>query len=129
MARAYTVAAAALALGVEQKWLDNALSHFSVPGVHQQRQGVARKVTFQALLQLSLAVILGRTLRVPLGRALEVAGEAIRSDGEVATKELVLRFDLPTLQADLISRLDNAVEIAPLPRRGRPPKTRTGRLD
>jgi hypothetical protein len=40
-----------------------------------------------------------------------------------------IQVDLDTLQTRLLSRLEHAVEVAPLPRRGRPPKSKTGRLD
>ena len=51
MARAYTVGTAALALDVPTKWLDNVLSHHSVPGVVQERQGVSRKVSLEGVLR------------------------------------------------------------------------------
>jgi hypothetical protein len=40
-----------------------------------------------------------------------------------------LELDLNALQAHLLTRLEHAVEVAPLPRRGRPPKNTTGRLE
>jgi len=129
MPRAYTIATAALVLGVSAKWLDNALSHFKVPGVAQKRQGVARRLTVESLLHLSIAVILGRVLNVPLGHALEVARQVVSGDGRLATNELQLEFSLSTLHAEILNRLDNAVEITPMPRRGRRPKTTTGRLE
>ena len=40
-----------------------------------------------------------------------------------------INIDLDGFQRELLKRLDQAVEVAPLPRRGRPPKSKTGRLD
>src|SRR3954464_4682601 len=130
MARAYTIATAALALGVGDKWLDNTLSHFKIEGVRQRRQGVARQLTVDALLALSVATILGDQLHVPLGTSIDIAQQLIAGGGRHQTEgTLDLRVDLPFLRARLFDRLEHAVEIAPIPRRGRPPKNTTGRLD
>ena len=130
MPRAYTIATAALALGVPIKWLDNTLSHISVPGVQQERQGVARRLAVEGLLILAIAVLLINELGMPLAWAIRVAKELASNDGRYASPEgLALQLNLDNLSAGLLERLENAVEIAPIPRRGRPPKTKTGRLD
>lgn len=129
MARAYTLATAALALGVTNKWLDNTLSHFKIPGVHQKRQGIARRLTVDSLLTLSVAINLASRLDASIGRAVEIAHQLVAGDGLQLLGTLELRVDLQATQADLLERLEHAVEIAPTPRRGRPPKNTTGRLD
>jgi len=130
MARAYTIATAALALEVPVKWLDNAVSHFRVVGVRQERQGVSRRLSIDALLRLSLADLLSSDLGLSLARALEISEQMVSSDGRFTSSQgLQLSVDLPALLESLLERLERAVEIAPLPRRGRPPKTTTGRLD
>jgi hypothetical protein len=130
MARAYTIATAALALDVTTKWLDNTLSHFRIDGVHQARQGIARRLTVESMMILSVAVVLTDQLECPLGRATVVARQLVASGGShLAEGTLELRIDLSALHAQLLERLDRAVEIAPVPRRGRPPKNTTGRLD
>jgi hypothetical protein len=40
-----------------------------------------------------------------------------------------IRLDLEGLRFKLLERLEHAVEVAPIPKRGRPPKNKTGRLD
>jgi hypothetical protein len=130
MARAYTVATAALALGVPVKWVDNALSHNKVAGVHQERQGVARHLTVDGLLILAVASTLVKDLGVPLAVALQIGQLLIRNDGHhTVTVGVRLEVDLNDLRASLLERLENAVEIAPIPKRGRPAKNKTGRLD
>jgi hypothetical protein len=47
----------------------------------------------------------------------------------VTSQGLIVALDLSRLQTVLLGRLENAVEIAPIPKRGRPPKNKTGRLD
>ena len=129
MPRAYTIATAALALGIPVKWLDNVLSHFSLQGIVQERQGVARRITIDGMLQLylvhSLSSELGTTIVVGtrLAQGLAAAGLVELSNG------ITIRVDPDALRAELIERLEHAVEIAPVPRRGRPPKNKTGRLD
>jgi hypothetical protein len=130
MARAYTIATAALALGIPLKWLDNTLSHHQVPGIHQQRQGIARRFTIEGLLALAVSIALINDLAIPLLRALQIADELIRNNGRYTSAQGVdIQLDLETLKARLLERLENAVEIAPVPKRGRPPKNKTGRLE
>jgi hypothetical protein len=130
MPRAYTVTTAALALGVPAKWLDNTLSHFRIEGVHQARQGVARRLSLESLLHLATSIILTRELEIPLARALELARDLIAMDGQVAFGDrLSISTDVISIRADLLLHLEHAVEVAPLPRRGRPPKNTTGRLE
>jgi hypothetical protein len=130
MARAYTIAAAALALGTSTKWLDNVLSHNRVQGVTQDRQGVARRLTVEGLLVLGLAVLLIQELGLPTPKAILLSEHLATNDGRyVAPQGLNVAIDLPSFRAQLLESLENAVEIAPAPRRGRPPLNRTGRLD
>lgn len=130
MARAYTIATAALTLDRPIKWLDNTLSHIRVPGVQQKRQGVARRISIDGLQALSIAALLIDELGIPLAGAIEIAGKLASSGGQYTTPEgVTVQLNLEKIRANLLDRLENAVEIAPVPRRGRPPKTKTGRLD
>jgi hypothetical protein len=128
--RAYTITTAALALGTSTKWLDNVLSHHRVPGVAQERQGVSRRLTVEGLLVLSLAILLIQELGLPTPRAIQLGEDLANKDGRyVASQGLNVGLDLASFRAQLLERLENAVEIAPVPRRGRPPLNKTGRLD
>lgn len=121
--RAYTVATAAVTLGVSPKWLDNALSRFAVRGVLQSRQGVSRRIGYQSIVTLHIANELIRTLGIPLGTAIMLAERAGQAD-EPATIELSpsahLIVDLRTAARDITERLSHAVEVTPVPKRGRP---------
>jgi hypothetical protein len=130
VARAYTIATAALALGTSVKWLDNVLSHNRVPGVTQERQGISRRLTVEGLLILALAVLLIQELGLPTSKAIALAEDLARNDGRhVAQQGLNLGLDLPAFRTRLLERLESAVEIAPVPKRGRPSRNKTGRLD
>ena len=120
--RAYNVAATAVTLGVSQKWLDNVLSHHRVPGVLNEKQGIQRQVTPKGLLMLEVALMLQRSLKIPISRAVEVAGELISARGrEVALESgVILRVDVDSISHRLQTRLEHALEITPIPRRGRP---------
>jgi hypothetical protein len=129
MPRAYTVATAALVLGVPIKWLDNVLSHFSLQGIVQERQGVARRITIEGMLQLYLVHSLSSELGTTIVVATQVA-QKLAADGLVELSNgITIRADRDALGAELVDRLEHAVEVAPVPRRGRPPKNKTGRLD
>jgi hypothetical protein len=130
MPRAYTVATAALALNVSPKWIDNTLSHFSVQGVTQARQGIARKLSVESLIILSIALTLIHDLDVPVGNAVDVGTQIVEGHGRFKLSlSVTLEIDLQHINAVLLERLEHAVEMAPLPRRGRPPQKTTGRLD
>lgn len=130
MPRAYTVATAALALEMPAKWVDNILSHNKVPGIRQERQGVARHLSIEGILVLALTTLLIDELGMPTVKAIVMADGIMRSSGRyLARRGLSVQLDLPAFEASLIERLESAVEIAPIPRRGRPPKYKTGRLD
>jgi hypothetical protein len=112
------------------KWLDNVLSHNRVSGVAQQRQGVSRRLTVEGLVGLAVAILLVRELGLPIAKAIAVAENLAKSEGRyIASRGLMLTLDLTSFRADLLERLENAVEIAPVPKRGRPHKNKTGRLD
>ena len=130
MARAYTVATAALAIGTSIKWLDNVLSHNRVSGVAQERQGISRRLTVEGLLVLALAVLLIQELALPTPKAIVLAEDLAKNEGRyMAQQGLNLTLDLSSFRIRLLENLENAVEIAPVPKRGRPPRNKTGRLD
>ena len=129
MPRAYTVATAALALDVPSKWIDNILSHHGVQGVAQERQGVARKLSIDALLVLALTKMLTQELETPIQKAIMIAEVLLREEGSYESPSGINLFvDLSTFRTNLLERLENAVEMAPLPQRGRPAINKTGRL-
>lgn len=130
MARAYTIATATLTLEMPAKWLDNTLSHIKIPGVSQEKQGVARRITIDGLLILSIAALLTNDLGISLSQAVRIA-EALASSNGLYTSPggVGIQLDLEGLRFKLLERLEHAVEVAPIPRRGRPRKNKTGRLD
>jgi len=122
--RAYTVATVAVTLGVTPKWLDNVLSRFPINGVIQSRQGVSRRLGPQAIVTLHIASELIRTLGMPVAEAIRIAERAGRADG-VARIPLFscasLTVDVAAAALEVNERVANAVEVTPVPKRGRPP--------
>jgi hypothetical protein len=130
MPRAYTVATAALALGMPVKWVDNILSHNKVPGIRQKKQGIARHLSIDGLLVLAITALLIEDLGLSASKAIIVAERITKNNGQyVVRQELTIEIDVSALRTSLMQKLENAVEIAPIPRRGRPPQNKTGRLD
>lgn len=130
MPRAYTVATAALALEVSAKWVDNILSHHTVPGVAQQRQGVTRKLSVDGLLVLAITAFLIEELGAPMLKVIGIAEVLLQNEGRYKSpRGLSVALDLSAFRTSLLERLENAVEMAPVPRRGRPASNKTGRLD
>jgi hypothetical protein len=98
--------------------------------VVQERQGISRRLTVDALLILALALLLIQELELTTLKALEVAKSLATNEGNhIVPQGLSLTLDLQSFRTRLLQRLENAVEIAPIPTRGRPPGSKTGRLD
>jgi hypothetical protein len=127
MARAYTVATAALALGVAPKWLDNVLSHFTIAGVGQARQGVRRRISTDGLIVLWIANEITTNLGTPLRQSLQAAELLGKTGSLQVSAHIALTVSRDQIREHVDAQLARAVEVAPVPRRGRPPK-QTGRL-
>jgi hypothetical protein len=120
--RGYTVVTSAVALGVDYKWLDNLLSHHDVSGVKQARQGVARTVPYSALRVIAIALELISGVQSPLPEALAWATLLNEGQNPRTIGRLKVEVDLAAIDQWLSERLAYAVEVAPIPKRGRPPK-------
>ncbi|HWE42230.1 MAG TPA: hypothetical protein VG432_06990 [Gemmatimonadaceae bacterium] len=144
MARVYDIAVAALAIGVERKWLDNLTAQHSVPGTEHVARGVARRLSRRALLTAAIVRDLNRALGVPVGRGVEVAisvlggepspdgtsGAQAGAGAVVSTPRVVLPIadslalavDVERLEREIERRLLEAMETVVPRRRGRPPR-------
>ncbi|MGI9078228.1 MAG: hypothetical protein ACR2G6_13010 [Gemmatimonadaceae bacterium] len=111
------------------KWLDNLLSHYPIAGVNGGRQGRARRLSTSSIQLLAIILTLINDLALSTPRSLVLAEQLISSGGRLKTPAgLRLEIDLSSARQVVIERLNYAVEIAPVPRRGRPPLSKTGRL-
>lgn len=121
--RLYDVGVATLAIGAPRKWTDNVLSQHSIPGVLAVRQGVARRISYQALIRLAIIRQLHTELGVGVADAIHFAGRLLDSgqSGVLAAGHLGLSVDLAALRTAVDERLAAALESSPSPRRGRPP--------
>ena len=123
MARLYNVAVASLAIRAPIKWTDNLLSQHPIPDVHRIARGVARGISWSALVRIALV----RELHVRLGCAIQqsvsLATELLASPDSSISPDgsIILAFDRQAFEQALQSRLAEALEVAPRPRRGRPP--------
>ena len=127
--RSFDANAAAIALGVTPKWLDNLLSHHHVLGVIGGRQGVRRLIQPQAILRISVAIRLARELGLPTHRALCAADRLVADGCLTGELGLELRIDIASLARDLDVRLADATEAATTRKRGRPRGTTSKRAD
>ncbi len=120
----YNTATTAVALDVTPKWLDNLLSHNDIDGLRSESQGVARRLSLETIITLALAKELIDTINLSAPAALRLAVQVnTNGGGEIAlTPHLHATIRLDALKIDVLTRLARAVEVAPTPRRGRPPK-------
>lgn len=121
----YNSATAARALGVDPKWLDNLLSHHEIDGVARACQGVPRRLTDRAVETIAVARDLMRTTGTPAAHAVALATGVLAAGDAVARGELItISVDRAALQSSVARALSHAVEVAPRPARGRPPRSR-----
>lgn len=120
----YNTATAASALNVSAKWLDNILSHNDLDGVQSESQGVSRRLSLASITALSLTKDLAMNLDISQASALRLATRVLAQPTGVLEFSTGFRMsvDIGALRAATLARLARAVEVAPTPRRGRPPK-------
>lgn len=145
MARVYDIAVAAVALGVERKWLDNLTAQHDIPGTEHVARGVARRLAMRTLVTAAIVRDLNRGLGVPVARAVRIASTVLGERGldapplaELARESsghagvlpalipigdsAALTIDLGRLERDIERRLLEAMETVVPRRRGRPPR-------
>lgn len=119
----YDLTAVAHALDIDLKQLDNLLSRNALPGVEKRRRGIARRLTPEVAVVIRLARELSESLGVSVGALLPVANAIERgATNEVRLGEFAtLHIDRDALRTSTSARLDAAVEVIGIRRRGRPP--------
>jgi hypothetical protein len=126
--RAYTVTTVAVALDVPSKWVDNILSHHTLPGVTRAHQGIPRRLNEEAVIVLELVLRLREGLALPAPRAVAIAATLVKGSRPLAHHTVApgseLIVDIDSITRDVRLRLADAVESAPVPVRGRPPQAR-----
>jgi hypothetical protein len=122
--RSYDVAVASLAIDAPLKWTDNVLSQHAVAGVTPARRGVARRIPHATLLHLALTRELHTGMGLGVRDALALARELLSADGTAGVHRGPVHLGLDRGQLDnaIQRRLRDALESAPSPRRGRPPR-------
>jgi hypothetical protein len=120
--RSYSVAVSSLAIHAPQKWTDNLLSQYEIPDVARRRRGVSRGVSWPALLRIALIRELHERLGCGVRSAVSLAAELLESpnSGSPAEASVSIVLDRAVLEQRLRRRLEEALESAPRPRRGRP---------
>jgi hypothetical protein len=120
--RLYSVAIASLTVGAPLKWTDNLLSQHDISDVAHRDRGVARGVSWNALVRIALIRALNQELGCGVREAVALAATLLDDSESISlpSGSLVLHFDRRALEAALRERLREAIESAPRPRRGRP---------
>lgn len=117
--------AAALALGVAPKVMDNVLAREARSLAGPGRRGKSRRITFATIERVAIAFVLHRDLGVSIARGLELAAEVLRvpAGAELALGSLTaLRFDAARLRLALESAVIDAMSECVPARRGRLPR-------
>jgi hypothetical protein len=125
MVRSYHVEIARFAADADQKWVDNLLSRFDIPGVDSSHQGLSRRISDIGIYHIALIRALTAELEVSTARAVTLAGQLLTiPDAVIVADDLELVFDRPSFERRIDARVSEAVESIAPARRGRPPKRR-----
>jgi hypothetical protein len=126
--RSYSVAIASLAIGAPAKWTDNLLAHHRIGDIQARSRGVARKISWTAVVRIALIRELHVTLGCGVREAVALSASVLDAPafGVVRGPWLTLSVDRAVLERDLQHRLAEVLESAPRPRRGRPPRRTAG---
>jgi hypothetical protein len=98
--RAYNLTVASLAIAAPRKWTDNLLSQHELPDVISVRQGITRRIPYQALIRLAIVRQLHNELGMGVAKAVEFAARLLDSGHSpvLAAGQLTLGVDLPALR-------------------------------
>ena len=121
--KSITTATAAAAIGIPSKRLDNILAREARGLLPSGAQGRARRVSVEVIEIVSLGMVLGRDLGVPMAKALELASRLLASPtrGVIEFGALGrLQFDVGRLRRAIEDAVTESIEQTPTPPRGRP---------
>lgn len=127
--RSYSVAVTAIAIRAPVKWLDNLLSQHEIDDVAKRSRGRARRIARRAVTRLAIVRELHESVGCGVREAVALADRLLTSEDACvqAGGHLSVQIARVRLDAELDRRLGEALESAPTPRRGRPPKRRAAR--
>lgn len=125
--RSYNIAVASLAIDAPPKWTDNVLSQHEVPGIAIARRGITRRIPHATLLHLALTRELHAILGLSVRDALLLARQLLDAESDTIIRRGSVRLvlDRAHLERAVERRLRDALESAPTPRRGPPPRRRS----
>lgn len=114
--------AAAAALGVDRKTLDNILAREARHLLRAGSRGRSRRIPIPALERIAVALILNHDVGITITRALEIAEKVVgASAGEVAVGSFAaIAFDIVRLRAVFERSVNEALESVAERTRGRP---------
>ena len=120
--RFYHVDIARFAANTDQKWMDNLLSHFDIPGVFGGRQGVPRRIAAEGIYHIALVRRLHRALGLSVSDAVSLARTLLSTDaGQFSLgDQLTLHFDFAGFRRSIDAAIADGVESVVPARRGRP---------
>lgn len=125
--RSYSVAVASFAIQASVRWTDNLLSQHRIPEIPVVGRGIARRLSRAAVIRLAIIRELHTALGCGVRESVALAADVLGSDQGVVHLggHLRLELDRDALVRATDVRLRDALESAPAPRRGRPPKRRS----
>jgi hypothetical protein len=125
VARSYHVEVARHVVAADDRWVDNLLARFDVPGVGSSGKGTPRRISALGIYHVALVSDLVDSVGLPIESACRLAARLFDAPGGdivIPFPGLEIRFDRATFVAAVDARINEAVETIAVPRRGRPPR-------
>jgi hypothetical protein len=119
--RAVTTTTAAVALGIDRKTLDNAISRLGSAVVPRGRQGLERRIPANLLPIIALALDISSHLGTPIREAFPLAQRLMSGQRDIGPR-LSIHADIDRIQGEISARLESAIETVVRRPRGRPPR-------
>jgi len=123
--RSYHIDVARHVVAADDRWVDNLLARFDLPGVDSSGKGTSRRISALGIYHLALVADLVDSVGLSIESACRLAARlfgATPGDAVTPFPGLEIWFDRATFVAAVDARISEAVETIAVPRRGRPPR-------
>jgi hypothetical protein len=121
--RSYHIVVARHVVAADDRWVDNLLARFDLPGVESSGKGTSRRISALGIYHVALVSDLVDSVGLSIESACRLAARLFGDPpGDAVTPfpGVEIRFDRATFVAGVDARISEAVEAIAVPRRGRP---------
>ena len=111
-------------VSADDRWIDNLLSRFDLPGVDSAGKGTTRRISADGIYHVAMVSKLVESAGLSIEAACRLAMRLLEEPGDsiALCPGVEIRFDRGAFTAAVDAGINEAVETIAVPRRGRPPR-------